>query len=101
MDQHMNQIRPIRTKVLIASLSLLGPVLLVTHLITHSFSSSALASSSGGGCSEVEATVTATQSWMDLYQPLASRGGIYRKAYQEHSSRNESARKSLSACLNN
>lgn len=95
MDQIQN--RPIRTKVLIASISLLGPVLLATHLITHSFSSSALASS---GCSEAKATVAATQSWINLYQPLASRGGIYRKALQEHTSRNELARKTLSTCLN-
>lgn len=97
---HVNQV--IQPKVIIVSFSLLGPILLVTHIVTHSFSTSVFASpsahSNDPSCSAIKTAVSQTQGWIEFYQPLASRGGIYRKAYQEHLSRNASARKSLSTC---
>jgi hypothetical protein len=104
MNQQARLNQAIRPKVIILSFSLLGPILLVTHIVTHSFSTSVFASPTASNdepsCSEMKTAVLQTQGWIELYQPLASRGGIYRKAYQEHLSRNASARKSLSTCSN-
>lgn len=88
----MNRIRP---KVFILAIGLLGPVLLATHLIT----SPVLAfSESQSRCMEAKATVASTANWMAMYQPLAARGGMYRKAFNDYQVRSEAARQVLNSC---
>ncbi len=87
----------IRPKVFIVAFSLLGPVLLASHLITSPVMAS---SSNHSQCDEAKSVIQRTQLWMNLYQPLAARGGVYRKAYTENQSRNRTARTTLANCSN-